>query len=75
MQTNTVMTTGINTTDGEVVVIAPTGIVGVAYEAEEYMRHVQAVQPFTEVSGQIEMRKRTPNEASQDTSLRADPER
>jgi hypothetical protein len=74
MQTNTVLTTGINTTDGEVVVVAPTGMVGVAYEAQEYMRHVQAVQPFTEISGQIEMRERTPK-ASQDTSVLADPER
>ena len=60
-QTNVLFTTGINTTNGEVVVMSPTGIVGVAYESREYVRHVQAVQPFNETTGKIERKKRTPN--------------
>ena len=67
-QTNVLLTAGINTTDGEVVVMTPTGIVGVAYESREYVRHVHAVQPFNEATGKIKRKKSAPNKTPEHIS-------
>lgn len=62
--TNVLLTAGINTTDGEVVVLSPTGIVGVAYDSREYVGYVQIVQPFNKSIGKIEDKTVAPNKTN-----------
>ena len=60
-QANVLLTAGINTTDGEVVVMTPAGIAGVAYKSREYLRYLQGLQPFNETTGKIKRKKKAPN--------------